>query len=717
MSYNGSGTFNINTAGQPVVTGTTITSTAFNLLTADLANGLTTALTKDGQTTPTANIPMGGFKVTGLGAGTSATDAAQYGQLQTGATTIATVSGTDTITGSLIPAPSAYATGNLFSFVASGTNTGAATINLNSLGAKSITKQGSTALAAGDIVSGQVYLIEYDGTRFQLLNPSGLGVSSISFGSTGLTPSTATGGAVTVAGTLAIANGGTNSSATPTAGGVGYGTGTALAYSAVGTAGQALISNGSSAPTWGTYGSFGADMTAVDYLLTLSSAVGSSARMQSVSLDGISELMIIYGDTSAHAVVFNTSTNTFGTPVLVRTATLTATPTIALAKISSTSVLVCSLPSGDTALETVVLTISGSTVTVNTPLATFLAAGSDLITANTRLVTVGSSYVLNYATSSGGLQKFRAITVSGTTPSIGSELAYSGGTLASQHHSYAYSSSILLAFSMTSATTVYAYPITVSGTTLTGGTQATKTTTGNFICTGVLSTGRVALAWRQAGGGTASLVSVSGSTATITDAAQLLSVSSWSPQIQIFSNQAFVLGGVASGLDQISVLTDTSGTPTVGTPLTITTAGGLNGYLSSGKVFFATTNAGNSAYYQYGISAGAPVLEKTFQNVTNVAAVTTPTTTIYSQPLSGLPQSSSNKNTILRTSAGKSTNGSSTTFPFLVSFDATYPAKLQQSANPFTAFNDGISDAVNWGLPTPTSSTATTIQLRKVTLA
>jgi hypothetical protein len=170
MSYNGSGTFNINTAGQPVVTGTTITSTAFNLLTADLASGLTTALTKDGQTTPTANIPMGSFKITGLGAGSAATDAAQYGQLQAGATTIATVTGTDTLTGSVTPALGAYATGNLFSFVAANTNTGAATININSLGAKSITKQGATALVAGDITSGRVYLIEYDGTRFQLVN-------------------------------------------------------------------------------------------------------------------------------------------------------------------------------------------------------------------------------------------------------------------------------------------------------------------------------------------------------------------------------------------------------------------------------------------------------------------------------------------------------------------------------------------------------------------
>ena len=56
MSYNGSGTFQINTSGQPVVTGTVISSTAFNSLTSDLATGLSTAITKDGQTTTTARI-------------------------------------------------------------------------------------------------------------------------------------------------------------------------------------------------------------------------------------------------------------------------------------------------------------------------------------------------------------------------------------------------------------------------------------------------------------------------------------------------------------------------------------------------------------------------------------------------------------------------------------------------------------------------------------
>ena len=171
MSYNGSGTFNINSAGQPVVTGTVITSTAFNALTADLATGLSTALTKDGQTTPTANIPMGTYKITGLGAGTVATDAVRLSQLQNGGTTTyITAAGTDTITGTVTPTLTAYATGQQFSFVVAATNTTAVTLNVDGVGAKAVTRTGSVALVAGDMVTGQVVIVEYDGTRFQLIN-------------------------------------------------------------------------------------------------------------------------------------------------------------------------------------------------------------------------------------------------------------------------------------------------------------------------------------------------------------------------------------------------------------------------------------------------------------------------------------------------------------------------------------------------------------------
>jgi hypothetical protein len=60
----------------------------------------------------------------------------------------------------------------------------------------------------------------------------------------------ATNQVVTLAQPLPVASGGTGGTATPTAGGVVYGTGTAQAVTAAGTSGQVLTSAGASAPTW-----------------------------------------------------------------------------------------------------------------------------------------------------------------------------------------------------------------------------------------------------------------------------------------------------------------------------------------------------------------------------------------------------------------------------------------------------------------------------------
>jgi hypothetical protein len=171
MAFNGSGTFLINTAGQPVVSGTVISSTAFNALTADLATGLSTAITKDGQTTVTANIPMSTYKFTGLGVGSAAGDSANLSQVQSTVTKLLTsVSGADTITAVGAPVVAAYAAGQMFYFVATGDNTGAVTLNIDALGAKAVTRDGSVALAAGDIKSGEVVVVVYDGTRFQVVS-------------------------------------------------------------------------------------------------------------------------------------------------------------------------------------------------------------------------------------------------------------------------------------------------------------------------------------------------------------------------------------------------------------------------------------------------------------------------------------------------------------------------------------------------------------------
>lgn len=78
----------------------------------------------------------------------------------------------DALTLTLSPVPSAYVAGQRFSFKASADNTSTTpTLNVNSLGAKTIKKKSATgkaALSAGDIQDGVIYTVTYDGTDMQL---------------------------------------------------------------------------------------------------------------------------------------------------------------------------------------------------------------------------------------------------------------------------------------------------------------------------------------------------------------------------------------------------------------------------------------------------------------------------------------------------------------------------------------------------------------------
>lgn len=172
MARNGSGTYNL-PAGNPVVTGTTISSTWANSTLSDIASALTGSVAADGQTVISSNLPMNGYAHTGVGDATVRTMYAATGQVQDNtASYLTSVSGTNTITATASFGMTAYATGQRFTFIAAGSNTGAATLNINAIGAKAITKNGATALSSGDIPSGKAVEVVYDGTQFQLITGS-----------------------------------------------------------------------------------------------------------------------------------------------------------------------------------------------------------------------------------------------------------------------------------------------------------------------------------------------------------------------------------------------------------------------------------------------------------------------------------------------------------------------------------------------------------------
>jgi hypothetical protein len=121
--------------------------------------------------------------------------------------------------------------------------TGAVTL-AGTLGATSGGTGATVAPTAGQ------FLYSAAGTTYAATTLSGVAVTTFSGGTTGLTPSSPTSGAIVLAGTLALANGGTNASLTAVNGGSVYSTATGFGITAAGTTGQVLVSNGAAAPTW-----------------------------------------------------------------------------------------------------------------------------------------------------------------------------------------------------------------------------------------------------------------------------------------------------------------------------------------------------------------------------------------------------------------------------------------------------------------------------------
>lgn len=90
--------------------------------------------------------------------------------------------GTDAYAITVTPAPTAYVTGQVFRFKAGTANTGASTLNVNSLGAISIKKNYNSDTATGDIKANQIVEVVYDGTNFQMQSPASGGIQTYSFG-------------------------------------------------------------------------------------------------------------------------------------------------------------------------------------------------------------------------------------------------------------------------------------------------------------------------------------------------------------------------------------------------------------------------------------------------------------------------------------------------------------------------------------------------------
>lgn len=202
MAWNGLGTYVLSPTYSPEVNGTTIDASRYNGLTTDIAQGISNAVAKDGQNAALANLPMGGFKHTGALAATVGGEYLTWGQSATlnaltltslavtsltvtnltlGAVNFAAATGLVNVYAiTLSPVPGAYAAGQAYAFTTTLANTTTTpTLNVNALGAITLTNKDGSALVAGQIPANSVVSVVYNSTgpRFELINNNTVGVT------------------------------------------------------------------------------------------------------------------------------------------------------------------------------------------------------------------------------------------------------------------------------------------------------------------------------------------------------------------------------------------------------------------------------------------------------------------------------------------------------------------------------------------------------------
>lgn len=141
----------------------------------DFTTGINSCLNKSGQNTPTANLPMGGFKHTNVAVASSRTDYARTSQVQDdGFIWCGTSGGSANAQTIDIPlAPSSLTTGTKVRFIAGFTNTGAITLKPNSFaGTPNLRtlRDGTVELGAKAVLAGGIYEAMWDGTQFRFMS-------------------------------------------------------------------------------------------------------------------------------------------------------------------------------------------------------------------------------------------------------------------------------------------------------------------------------------------------------------------------------------------------------------------------------------------------------------------------------------------------------------------------------------------------------------------
>jgi microcystin-dependent protein len=165
--------------GTPVVSGTVVSSVAFNTFAADVGSELTNSVDRAGRGAPTADLPMGGHRHTNVANANARNTYTATADVQDQNTVWCGVAGgtANALTLTPVPAITQYKDGQKFSVkVGAATNSGAVTAAVSGLAALPVVKNGGTALAANDLPPNGVMELTVNNTQAQLeLNKVKLG--------------------------------------------------------------------------------------------------------------------------------------------------------------------------------------------------------------------------------------------------------------------------------------------------------------------------------------------------------------------------------------------------------------------------------------------------------------------------------------------------------------------------------------------------------------
>lgn len=349
--------------------------------------------------------------------------------------------------------------------------------------------------------------------------------------------------------------------------------------------------------------------------------VGASAKLLTTNISSLSSVtfggstinlgsgreLIVGGNPAASAiygVVYDSTTNTFGAVTLIRSASAVGTVTCyASALVSTDKVLVASCPSGGgTTFEAVVLTITGTAIAVGTAATATLSAAMSGFADGCGLIAVGSSFVCSYAVATPAAQ-IRALSISGTTVTIGSAEVLdgtAGGLIALGDSTHV--------IAVSAATThVYTKPYTVSGSTLTPGTGTDTTGSATAV---IRSFAPLGSRWcvcvnNGATGVYGDVVSLSGTTTTVSRATMFASGSPVD-EIVVGNNKVLFLGNGST--NNANILTDTAGTASAGTAITLSAQTSRACLYASGTDVFVQDGTTTYLVHKVDCSGASPVL-------------------------------------------------------------------------------------------------------------